>query len=253
MKSSSKLQNLFNPIWNAQVVLMRFYLFFDSFYYKYKTYFLSFGFALFGIFGFLFILVFYFKINILADIFKILIWISLVVMGILYVVKFILSTFTSMRCFLIVSILLNWLVSFVFTEFLFSYSKYANIIVTVIFSILFCGISLLTNKKVAKVANTIIEIVLGLVSLIKVFIAYGFDTYIFPNLTSTIDEVIKLKETLSAYENNLISQIDLALLPLLIINGLALLICEVHSYWIDKYNDGKEITWDKSLLMEYIK
>ena len=111
----------------------------------------------------------------------------------------------------------------------------------------------MTNKKVAKVSNTIIEIVLSLLSLIKIFITYGFDTYIFPKLTSTIDEVIKLKEALSTHENILISQIDLALLPLLIINGLALLICEVHSYWIDKYNEGKEITWDKSLLMEYIK
>lgn len=253
MKNSSKMLSLFNPIWNTQVIIMRLNLSYDNFYTKYKNRFLKSGFVLFLIFGVLLALVCYFKIDILADIFKCLMWISLVIMSILYAIKFILSTFTSIRCFFLVSILLNRLVSFLFTEFLYSYSEYANIIATLIFSILFCGISLLTNKKVAKVSNTIIEIVLSLLSLIKVFITYGFDTYIFPKLTSTIDEVIKLKEALSTQENILISQIDLALLPLLIINGLALLICEVHSYWIDKYNEGKEITWDKSLLMEYIE
>ena len=47
--------------------------------------------------------------------------------------------------------------------------------------------------------------------------------------------------------------IEFTLTPNQVINGIALLICEIHSYWIDKYNGGKEITHDIKKLKEYIK
>ena len=131
------LRNLFKPIWNTQVIIMRLNLSYDNFYTKYKNRFFKLGFMLLCITCLIPIFVYHLKINISSNILIFLMLISLVIMSILYAVKFILSTFTSIRCFFLVSILLNWLVSSLFTEFLYSYSKYANIIATLISSILF--------------------------------------------------------------------------------------------------------------------
>lgn len=38
--------------------------------------------------------------------------------------------------------------------------------------------------------------------------------------------------------------LDYLFLPLLISNIVATLVCEIKGYWIDKYNDGKDITME---------
>lgn len=237
------LNKLFNGIWNIQIRIMHCNLSFNSFFDKYNKRFRIIGFIFLIFFLVVLMILYLLQIyNILFDIFKVLTFSSFLAIIILYIIKIILSSFTSLRFFFGVSILLNLAISHILANLLYSHSGYEKLISIILFTFLYCAISLLANTKVSKVANTIIEISLGLLSLIKVFISYGFDTYIFPQLTSTIDEVLQAKEILSFMENELIKQIEVALLPLLIINGCALLICEVHSYWIDKYNEGKEIT-----------
>lgn len=101
------------------------------------------------------------------------------------------------------------------------------------------------NTTVAKTGNAIIEILLGIISLSKTLVSYFFDQVLTKQINNTPFDVMSM-------ENSILHQIDYFIFPLLIINGFALLLCTVHSYWIDKYNDGKEITWDDELCQKYI-
>ena len=114
---------------------------------------------------------------------------------------------------------------------------------------------MLSNSNVSTTANTIIEILLALLSLLKTIISYYFNKKtidIFSNSTFDEDSKDKLTKLFSVTENNFIYQIDLILLPLLFINGLTLLLCTIQSYWIKEYNDKREITRDYKLIEKYV-
>lgn len=51
-------------------------------------------------------------------------------------------------------------------------------------------------------------------------------------------------EYYSEFERTLSNSIDNVLYPLLVINGIAILVSLLHSYWIEKYNDNKQIGWE---------
>lgn len=155
--------------------------------------------------------------------------------------KYIITPFTSLRMFIIASILINFFISII----VMNYTKSLYV-----FPILFIIINLIANTKVAKTCNAIIEISLGVISLIKTPLAYFICNKQFPSI---LDYHINNYDLFSYVENVIVINMDIILFPLLVINGIALLICEIHSYWIDKYNGGKEITHDIKKLKEYIK
>lgn len=155
--------------------------------------------------------------------------------------KYIITPFTSLRMFIITSIFINFFISII----VMNYTKSLYV-----FPILFIIINLIANTKVAKTCNAIIEISLGVISLIKTPLAYFICNKQFPSI---LDYHINNYDLFSYVENVIVINMDIILFPLLVINGIALLICEIHSYWIDKYNGGKEITHDIKKLKEYIK
>ena len=69
----------------------------------------------------------------------------------------------------------------------------------------------------------------------------------------SLKNLFKNAETANCVKETFLTMIDYALFLPLLINGFALLLCEIHAYWIEKYNDNKEITWDKDKMEEYTK
>ncbi len=243
MKHSLIIDRLFTWIWNLQITIMAFKHKFTLFFCKYVKLFTIIGICIFVSFFLIVIFILLvFKFTIPERLIYAITGSSLFFILILHIIRFLLAALTHVRCFFIVSILFNVIISVIISNYFHNNPQTEKIISFIIFSALFFFMSLLANAKVAKFANTFIEIVLGLISLIKVFIAYAFDSYIFPQIPSTIDEAVKIKEAFSIIESAWLNQIDFALLPLLIINGIALLLCEIHSYWIETYNNNDDIT-----------
>ncbi|MDY6202546.1 MAG: hypothetical protein SPI07_09415 [Ruminococcus sp.] len=171
-------------------------------------------------------------------------------------IQIFLSCCTSIRSFFIISIFFNGIIYLII-------NNYSSVLGIIIFSIMFFIISLISNTEISSTANTVVEIILALVTatkdyLINLFISFLNKTTDAALEQATIDtisesEIYKLKDYISDIEHSLSQQIDFYLYPLLIINGIALLLCFVHSHWVKKYNNGYQITWDKNLISEYIK
>lgn len=243
---------IFDNIWIIQIKLMKFQLIFNSWVNKNKKRYYKF--CTFVVLVFFLLTLVFSQINKqLLQISFMLFVISLSLFSLLLIIKILIYTFTSIRCYFLVSIILNMILSNFIAKGLISNSSNVNFFSILIFTLIFCTISLFSNSNVGITSNTIIEILLGMVALTKTFISYLFEKQIFSKLPATIDEVVQVKSAFLQIENSLLIQIDYILFPLLIINGLALLICTVHSYWIKKYNDGQEITWDKKLIKIYVE
>lgn len=163
-------------------------------------------------------------------------------------IKAFLSPFTSIRYFFLISVIYNGLLFWI----IYAYSGISYIIILIGFALIFCVISLLSNTEIAKTANALIELILGIGGIaLKMALTSFFRSTYANQLIEKFDFSLGEIGNILA-ENILSSIIDTYLYPLLVINGIALIICTFHSYWIKKYNNDKQITWDKRLINEYI-
>ncbi len=129
------------------------------------------------------------------------------------------------------------------------YIKY-SLLAILVFAVLFFVASLIANTKIATTANTIIEVLLALASVIKgaiineIYKFYNKQLGILSKEMLTQQILAQKNEYYSEFERTLSNSIDNVLYPLLVINGIAILVSLLHSYWIEKYNDNKQIGWE---------
>ncbi|MBQ8319126.1 MAG: hypothetical protein IJX85_12425 [Lachnospiraceae bacterium] len=90
----------------------------------------------------------------------------------------------------------------------------------------------MANNKVANVANQILSTTFAVIVLFK-------DT-----LISLIPEYELSKELIYGYscEKTIELIFNIAFTPILVINLIALLLCTLKGYWIEKYNNNKDIS-----------
>lgn len=132
----------------------------------------------------------------------------------------------SLRCFMGYGLLYWFIISLVFyvtISGLMSADYITGVLLAyIVFGVTWIIYSLFVNNKVARLANFLISSVLAVLVLLKDFIlALLPEGYIG---TQGIEVVFNLIFT-----------------PILIINILAMAVCEVKGYWIEKYNDGKDV------------
>lgn len=110
------------------------------------------------------------------------------------------------------------------------------IIVYSVSAVSWCIYSLIANNKVATVANQIISTILACIVLFK-------DTII-----SLIPNSILDAEFMAGYTNEKQIEIifNLTFNPMLAINLFAMLLCTLKGYWVEKYNDNKDLGYQKS-------
>lgn len=97
----------------------------------------------------------------------------------------------------------------------------------------------LANNKVATLTNLIFSTVTGILILIKdVFIKLLPSNY---NINKLPEPAIEVGYT---YVQVIEETIDLILMPILISNLIVVLLCAIKGYWIEKYNNGIDITMD---------
>lgn len=100
-----------------------------------------------------------------------------------------------------------------------------GVITYIVAGIIWCIYSLIANNKVSSLINQILSSIFALLVVIK--------DAVLSNITSGTEMQMFL-EKLWTYGFS----------PILAINIIALMLCTVKGYWIDKYNDGKDITED---------
>lgn len=119
---------------------------------------------------------------------------------------------------------------------------YTNIIqyilITLAITVSWSIVSCFANNKAAKLTNIILTTVVGLLIYIKDAIFDVLPDSLFQRYDSN-DFFITLGYTPKGVAQ---ATLDYLFLPLLISNIVATLVCEIKGYWIDKYNDGKDIT-----------
>lgn len=108
--------------------------------------------------------------------------------------------------------------------------------ITISWSIVSC----MANNKVATLANIILSTAIGLMIYIKDAIFDVLPDSLFQKYDSS-DFLISIGYTPKGIVQ---AALNYAFLPFLISNIIAALICEIKGYWIDKYNDGKDITME---------
>lgn len=102
----------------------------------------------------------------------------------------------------------------------------------------FCVIA---NTSVGITVNTIIAGALGIIMLVAntIFLLlpqgynFGFSDEVIKQFTDLGYTVLQMYQIM----------INMITVPLLIINGVSIVICQLKSYWVEKYNDGKQITY----------
>ncbi|MGN0509273.1 MAG: hypothetical protein ACI4GX_08550 [Ruminococcus sp.] len=247
----NKINKFFNFIWKLQKLIMKIKIKIDNFQTNFVYKILKKFLGISAILTFILTIMFacFYSIN-LATIFAS-IFLSLILIDsyLFSTVKAFFSPFTSVRYFLLVSVIFNG----VFVLIMYAHSGIEYSVAICLFAIIFFCISLLSNTKIAKTANAIIELSLGVGGIaLKMLLSSFYENKFAGDITQALGQSVGDIANLTL-ENLLSGMIDTYLYPLLMINGIALLICTIHSYWIDKYHNGKEITWDKNLISEYIK
>lgn len=94
-----------------------------------------------------------------------------------------------------------------------------------------CFYSLIANNKVASAANQVHSTILGLIVIMKDEIIYSLPASYLNQITPAGDTYEKVIET----------SFGTVFYPFLAINLIALLLCSLKGYWIEKYNDGKDL------------
>lgn len=162
--------------------------------------------------------------------------------------------FTGVICNLVITILVfcvsrtfrwNDIITSVIDTFLPSFWKGmfngGVIIFITTFGVLWAFFSILANSKVSTTANAIVAaglaILLAMSSSFLCFFPQNFSFGIRPT------DILKLKN--NGYSPTQFIQIIISLLtmPFIIINGVSMLLAQLKGYWVEKYNDGNEITW----------
>lgn len=101
-------------------------------------------------------------------------------------------------------------------------------------------VSYIANNKIAKLANIILSTAMGLMIYVKDAIFDVLPDSLFQKYDSS-NILIKVGYTPKGIVQ---AGLNYALLPFLISNIIATLVCEIKGYWIDKYNDDKDITME---------
>ena len=154
------------------------------------------------------------------------------------------NTLTSLRKFLLYGIILVFLLSPLLSFmliYLLSLSSVNNsniqlfVFITVPVGIWFF-LSLIANNKVSKLVNLILATLLGIIVYVK--------DIVFNILPDNLFLSYKIAPEILGYSNKQVLEIfsDIILTPFLITNILTTLLCEIKSYWIEKYNNGEDIT-----------
>lgn len=144
-------------------------------------------------------------------------------------------TLVSIRGFLGVGIL-YWLLSIIsLSALIFSLSNINNIILQIIIIyvleiVIWIFYSLLANNKVAYTANQLLSFLFSIIVLLK------------DNILLIIPDDISYETELGYNFKQIIEIIfNFIFTPILLINLLALAFCVLKGYWIEKYNDNKDI------------
>ena len=100
----------------------------------------------------------------------------------------------------------------------------------------------MANTDVAIIVNTIIEFILTLFTITRDIVIDLLD-FIYNELLKhdLIKEANIYLNNLNINEYEFKISMDMVLFPLLLINGIGLLVAVLHSYWIKKYNKGSEL------------
>ena len=101
--------------------------------------------------------------------------------------------------------------------------------------------SMYVNNKVATIINELFSAILAILVLIKDLIISAIPTEI---LNMECEGHIMGNMYKYTYEQLFQLGFNLIITPFLAINILALLFCSIKGYWIEKYNNGKDITED---------
>ncbi len=105
------------------------------------------------------------------------------------------------------------------------------VIIYPVLMISWCIYSLIANNKVATVANQVHSTILGLIVIMKDMIIYSLPAAYLNRVTPAGD----------TYETAIETSFGMIFYPILAINLIALLLCSLKGYWIEKYNDGKDL------------
>lgn len=154
------------------------------------------------------------------------------------------TTFTSLRGFLKYGIIIEFFLSFIimaaFREILIINHNIDDTTMTIIILvspiITWLFLSLIVNNEVAKVTNLILASFFGILVYFKDLVILclpdgDIDSYMIYGLTYTYKQVGEII-------------VSIILTPFLITNILATLLCEVKGYWINKYNDGIDVSME---------
>ena len=105
------------------------------------------------------------------------------------------------------------------------------VIIYPVLMISWCIYSLIVNNKVATAANQVHSTILGLIVIMKDMIIYSLPAAYLNRVTPAGD----------TNETAIETSFGMIFYPILAINLIALLLCSLKGYWIEKYNDGKDL------------
>lgn len=170
------------------------------------------------------------------------IWISSFFMLLFFICTFIKDVgkiFISLKKFLGRGFLYWFVISVLLFTFLLSilcdYGSQITYLVVgyVLFSATWIFYCLLANSKVAKIANFLLSSIFGIIVLLKDFILS-----ILPD-----NFAMKTIEALDGYSCTQLVEIafNFVFTPILITNIVAMAICELKGYWIEKYNNDQDV------------
>lgn len=237
------VNKFFNAIWDLQCKIIKLSKSFNDFVKIIYKPLIKFCTTVGGIIALIIFFLIYINYTEILQIFLFAFIILVIVLLIVPVINVFLNCYTSLRNFFLVSVVFNLILFYIL------YIK-SFLWAGLVCAFLFVMISIVANTDVATTANTIIEILLALATTIKGVIINWLYNFFNTDILGQIDkELISLEsieqaaEYYSIYERNISNSIDSILYPLLVINGLAILATFLHSYWIKKYNDGKQISW----------
>lgn len=111
----------------------------------------------------------------------------------------------------------------------------------IIVAFLWFGYSICVNNKVSTIVNELLSAALAILVLIKDLIVSALPTEIL-----NVEYELPIIDNIYKYTGEQLFQLvfNCLVTPFLIINIIALVLCTVKGYWIEKYNDGKDITED---------
>ena len=150
---------------------------------------------------------------------------------------------TSLRSFLLDSVFLELISVAVLFDVFNKIAHLGNnsyVLIVLAITISWSIVSCMANNKVATLANIILSTAIGLMIYIKDAIFDVLPDSLFQKYDSS-DFLISIGYTPKGIVQ---AALNYAFLPFLISNIIAALICEIKGYWIDKYNDGKDITME---------